>query len=816
MTRAKKRLFLFSFLTLILVGIAVFAPWIAPKNPLDAVLGDAIQAPSHEHLFGTDKLGRDIFSRVIYGTRTSLATALGLVVGVFVIGSFLGILCAYVGGWLDEVIMCFADIMVSFPDMALALALSGIMGPSIKNAMIAIIAVSWTKYARLARSMTLKMKYRDDIVAARVLGTKSGRILWRYILPSTLPTLVITAGTDVGSMILNLAGLSFLGLGAQATNIEWGYMLNEGRAYMESAPWLILFPGLAIFITVVILNLLGDALRDVLDPRSNDAEPTTPKKRRTLMKLPSKKKTLACLSLAVVLSLSACSGGGKSGGVKDAPAQAATHLNFACTNFSDSVDPVNNVNASWNCVRFGIGENLFKFDKEVKAQPNLAEKIESSEDLKTWIITLKDGIKFSNGKEMTATAVKASLDHLYDGTNPDKGGTGSSTPTLYMTPTSITADDAKRTVTLAFDAPIQNVDGILAYPFFCIIDAEAAEKGEIIGTGFYKLEKFNEGVGVELAKNENYWGGEVPYETVSVIFAKDSSTKAMALRSGDVDVTENITTESDVAALSRDDTFYVSEAAGVRLGNAYFNYKGVLANKTLREAILTSLDYDTMANVTAGGMYTPGISVLPSSLDYHYDHLKSPYTFDVEKAKKILDDAGIVDKNGNGIRELDGKDVDLKYVAYDSRNLADFAQATAIALHDIGIGCTVQVVDYDTAIGVQGSGDFDMITANTTTVGEGDPQSFLGGWYSKNSHEYGWYKNHEYDKTYEELLATFDEGKRKELIEKLQQILIDDAATIVYGYYNSRMFSRTDRVTGADIATIDYYWLTPDIKPVTK
>lgn len=267
---AKRRFYLYLAVVLGVILLALLAPFIATHDPYQATLTDAVLPPGGGHLFGTDRMGRDLFSRVIYGTRTSLFATIGLVACIFVIGGVLGMVSGYAGGKIDVVIMRISDMMVSFPGMALAIALAGIMGPSITNAVLAITAVSWTKYARLSRSLVLKVKHEDYILAARISGAKTRHILWSYMLPSVLPTLVITAATDMGGMMLELAGFSFLGLGAQSTSIEWGYMLNEGRAYMESAPWLMVFPGLAIFMTVILFNLLGDSIRDLLDPREID------------------------------------------------------------------------------------------------------------------------------------------------------------------------------------------------------------------------------------------------------------------------------------------------------------------------------------------------------------------------------------------------------------------------------------------------------------------------------------------------------------------------------------------------------------------
>lgn len=253
-----------------IILIAVFAPQIATHDPSEALLTNALKAPSKEHLFGTDKLGRDMFSRVIYGTRASLPATFALVGIIFAVGSSLGIIAGYFGGWIDTVIMRIADMMVSFPGMVLAIAVAGIMGASITNAVIAIAFVSWTKYARMARSLVLKIKNDDYVQAAKVTGSTNIHILFRYMFPSVISTLVITASTDIGGMMLELAGLSFLGFGARPPIPEWGLMLSEGRSYMQNAPWVMIFPGLAILIVVSVFNLLGDSLRDVLDSRDSN------------------------------------------------------------------------------------------------------------------------------------------------------------------------------------------------------------------------------------------------------------------------------------------------------------------------------------------------------------------------------------------------------------------------------------------------------------------------------------------------------------------------------------------------------------------
>ncbi len=272
MIDAKTRCKIFSFMVALLILIAVLAPIIAPFNPNEAVLIEANQEPDGVHIFGTDKMGRDVFSRVIYGARTSLFYTTILVLLVFGIGGTLGIIAGYIGGRVDTIIMRVSDMMVSFPGMALAIAMAGILGPSIINAVIAIAMITWTKYARLSRSLVLKIRNLDYIAASRLSGSTDLIIIIKHLIPAVLPTLVVTAMADMGGMMLELAGFSFLGLGANATSIEWGYMLNEGREVMTSAPWLMIYPGLAIFITVMIFNLLGDSIRDVLDPKTKSKE----------------------------------------------------------------------------------------------------------------------------------------------------------------------------------------------------------------------------------------------------------------------------------------------------------------------------------------------------------------------------------------------------------------------------------------------------------------------------------------------------------------------------------------------------------------
>ena len=263
-----KQFMFFFFLSVIIILAAVFAPVITKGvDPLEGNIADALLAPGKDHIFGTDKMGRDIFTRVIYGARASLISTFEVVLLIFLIGTAIGVIAGCFGGIVDAVLMRIADMMVAFPGLVLALAVAGIIGSSMKNAIIAITLVSWTKYARLARSLVLQIKDRDYVSAAVVSGSRITHIIRAYMLPNALPILIITAATDVGSMMLELAAFSFLGFGAKPPTPEWGYMLNEGRGLMQNAPWMMIFPGLAIFLVVIVFNMLGDSLRDIMDPR---------------------------------------------------------------------------------------------------------------------------------------------------------------------------------------------------------------------------------------------------------------------------------------------------------------------------------------------------------------------------------------------------------------------------------------------------------------------------------------------------------------------------------------------------------------------
>ncbi len=252
---------------LFVVLAAIAAPWITQYDPIVQELGDALLPPSTEHFFGTDQIGRDVYSRVVYGARISLRVGLISAAIACLIGIPLGLLSAYYLGWVDALIMRLVDILLAFPGMLLALAIMAILGPGLTNAMIAAGIYVVPDYVRVTRGSTLSVKQMDYVIAAQAIGSPNGYIIVRHILPNVLLPLIVLTSLNIAGAILFTAGLSFLGLGAQPPTPEWGVMLTTGRQYLREAWWSLVFPGLAMTITILAINLVGDGLRDALDPR---------------------------------------------------------------------------------------------------------------------------------------------------------------------------------------------------------------------------------------------------------------------------------------------------------------------------------------------------------------------------------------------------------------------------------------------------------------------------------------------------------------------------------------------------------------------
>jgi len=252
---------------LILAFIAIFAPYLSLYDPLEVNMANRLQMPSEEHPLGTDQLGRDLLSRIIYATYVSITAAALATLMIITFGVTIGAIAGYFGGIVDQAIMRIVDVLLAFPSLILTIAIAGILGPSLMNLIIAMTATGWVGYSRIIRGSVLSIKEKEFVEAARALGFGNLYIIARHIIPNVISPVVVIATIDMGHIILSITGLSFLGLGAQPPTPEWGTMLNEGKSFMTTAPHLMIFPGLMIMITVLAFNFLGDGLRDALDPR---------------------------------------------------------------------------------------------------------------------------------------------------------------------------------------------------------------------------------------------------------------------------------------------------------------------------------------------------------------------------------------------------------------------------------------------------------------------------------------------------------------------------------------------------------------------
>ena len=266
--RIQMKIFLFAALAAALLLITIFAKYICPYDPYAQDLTQAMQPPSAAHLMGTDTYGRDMLSRVLIGAQTSISSTFALVAIITVFGTVVGIFCGYYGGIVDSVMMRISDVCLAFPGLVFAMAVAAILDGGVRNAVIALALISWPKYSRIARGQTLSIKNLPYMQASQLAGDSVLQMIFRHVLPNIVGPILVTSMLDIGTMMMEIAGLSFLGLGAQPPVAEWGSMMSSGRSMLQTYPWIVLSPGLAIFVSVVIFNLLGDSIRDYMDPKN--------------------------------------------------------------------------------------------------------------------------------------------------------------------------------------------------------------------------------------------------------------------------------------------------------------------------------------------------------------------------------------------------------------------------------------------------------------------------------------------------------------------------------------------------------------------
>ena len=513
-------------------------------------------------------------------------------------------------------------------------------------------------------------------------------------------------------------------------------------------------------------------------------------------------KKLLSVAMAACLSVAVFAGCGGKEASKDT-------LRVGVTNFADSLEPTENA-FGWVVMRYGMGETLTKFDEKMNIQPWLAEKWTISDDKLTWTFKIRDGVKFSNGNPLTAEAVKASIERAF------AKNTRAATFFKY---TEMKAEGQNLIITT--DKPAPSMPGYLADPLFLIVDVSAekdrdfAKQGPIC-TGPYVCESFVKEKAV-MKKNPHYWDGEVPYETVEIPSIDDPNTRAMALQSGEVDMAVNIA-PGDVGLFNDTSKYHVDKIASLRTVLARINEKGILGDPKVRAAFISMCDRKSYNEVILKGTFIEGKAPVPPSLDYGFDQLSDPNHYDIERAKKLLDEAGWKDTDGDGIRDKDGKPLSVDFIIYNSRaELPIYAEAVQADGKKIGFDIKVKTVDYNLLDKIGINGEYDLLISNIITANTGDPEIYLN-WYWRtnkdgdNQQNGSGYSNPEYDAKCAALAVEFDPAKRRQLIIEIEQIYLNDAASLFLGYPYTNIVS-SKKIKNAIMHPADYYWITKDIAP---
>ena len=511
------------------------------------------------------------------------------------------------------------------------------------------------------------------------------------------------------------------------------------------------------------------------------------------------------VGIASTLLLVGCGGGG------DKTADMNV-LKVGVTNFADTLEPTQNY-FGWVVMRYGLGETLTKFDVNMKVEPWLAESWSISDDKLTWTFKIRDNVKFSNGNPLTAEAVKKSLERSFEKNNRSA---------TFFEYESIMADG--QNLIIKTKKPLPNMEGRLADPLFIIVDTTAEKDRDFskmgpICTGPYTVESFVKEKAV-MKRNPNYWNGAVPFETVEIPSIDDPNTRAMALQSGEVGVAFNIAA-GDIDLFRNNDKCTVDEIASLRTVLARLNHKGILGDPKVRAALVSGTDRESYNKVLLKGTFATGKAPVPPSMDYGFDQLVDPNAYNVDRANKLLDEAGWKDTDGDGIRDKDGKPLRLDCVTYNSRaELPLYAEAIQQDLRKIGFDINIKMVDYNLLDNIGINGEYDLLISNNTTANTGDPEIYLN-WYwrtnvnGNNPQNGTGYSNPEVDKILDELAVEFDTVKRRQLMIDVQQIYLNDAASLFLGYPQTNVvFSKS--LQGVVMYPADYYWINELIKPAGK
>ena len=472
---------------------------------------------------------------------------------------------------------------------------------------------------------------------------------------------------------------------------------------------------------------------------------------------------LACMML---LSLLAGCGGQTSGGnepsdstggeqSKGGSSTQGSEITIGVTSFADTLEPTEQY-FSWVVSRYAIGETLLRFDEHGELVPCLAEEWSVSDDNLTWTFRIRQGVKFSNGEDMTPELVKASLERTFRLSDRAVG---------FFDPASIEVEGQDLKITTKVPSAI--VPGSLADPLFLIVnthvdDSTFAMSGPVC-TGPYVVKSFSPTESCVVVRNPYYWDGEVPFDQVTLKCVDDQTTRSMALQTGEIDIAYNLKNEN-IAEFENNSNITIEQLESLRSTYAFMNQNGPLGDLTLRQALLAQ--------------------------------------------------AGYQDVDGDGYVETPaGEKLDLEFVIYTSREeLGVYAQAAQASLKDIGIRVTLNTVSYETLLDMRDSGQYDLLIWNVLVANTGDPENYLReNWYSTSANNTSGYANSEVDRLLDQLASEFDSNARRDLVMQIQQEIMDDAATVFFGYETTYLFYN-NRVTGVTMYPMDYYWLTKDVK----
>ncbi len=787
------------FLTILLLGIlffAAFAKSIVPYDPYAQDLSIALLSPDKNHLFGTDQYGRDLFSRLIIGAQVSIFSTLALVLFISILGTIIGVLCGFIGGRPDSFMMRITDVFLAFPGMVFAIAVAGILGGGVKNAVLALAVVSWPKYARIARGQVLSILSMPYIFAARLSGCRTLKILYSHIIPNILSPVLVTATLDIGTMMIELSSLSFLGLGAQPPVAEWGSMMSSGRNMLQTSPWVVFAPGFAIFVTVVIFNLLGDTLRDFWDPRRKQAHKQKLQE-KNMLKVKISYSTILSLLTALFI-LSGCTSPDSS--AKET--ETNTIFNYGTTAYgpemgNTGLNPHDNY-SGWSAVRYGVGETLFKFNENMELEPWLAAGYEQLDEY-TIKINLRDDVNFSSGRKMDGEAVKECLDHLIE--VHDRAP-------FDLKIKTITADG--QSIVIKSKEPTPAILNYLSDPYGAIIDMKygVTENKNVAGTGPFIAWEITDD-NIKLRKNKDYWGGEVKTDEVNITAITDGDTLTMALQSGQIDATQGLP-YSSISLFKNKDKYKISSTNTSRVFFGAMNFNSaVIQDTNVRKAICMSIDKEGFTSVLLKGNGTPASGAFPSNFAFGNETVTAP-DYNLAAAKELLSKSGWNDTDGDGYVDKKGQKLVIKWLTYPGRQeLPLLAESVQSTLKEIGI--EVVVNSTPNHLDILSTGDWDIYASAFVTAPTGDPAYFFTTHCLKDSAKNrGDYYNENLEILASQLTSDIDKNTRFETAIKMQQILLDDCS-FVFVSHLKMSFVMNKNISGFNAHPSDYYEITSDL-----